>query len=114
MSGHTPNYFKRPCPASSRPPGFGFRCYTAQIFNMSRRKPGAFIAVLVKERNSIIAGVKFSVILANIDITMTIWTNSVVFLRVQEPSLTHRGHVCLPAFAKKMIAATPKGKMGEV
>jgi hypothetical protein len=49
---------------------------------MSRRKPGAFIAVLVKEHNFIIEGVKFSVILANIDITMTIWTNSVVFLRV--------------------------------
>ena len=76
---------------------------------MSRRKPGAFIAVIGKERNFIIRSVKFAVILANIDITMTILTNSVVFLRVQEPSLTHRGHVCLPTFVKK-IAATQKAR----
>ena len=68
---------------------------------MSRRKPGAFIAIIGKERNFIIRSVKFAVILANIDITMTILTNSVVFLRVQEPSLTHSGDVWLPTFVKR-------------
>lgn len=79
---------------------------------MSQRKPGAFIAVIGKERNFIIRSVKFAAILANIDITMTILTNSVVFLRVQEPSLTHSGHVCLPAFVKRLLPL--KGEVGEV